>query len=128
MFIPWGMWYIIRMIIFFINLILLKQNLKYRNDKIIGEIINLQIILATICILTVPYYFISIRFIYIFNHISIFILIYDLFKKDNKFIIVCVILATIILYGSYQILLFKESIFDITYYTDWINNIFNLLK
>ena len=122
---PGGTWYIFRMIIFSLNLCFLARNLKFKNDYEIGAIVNLQIALAIICILTIPYYFISIRFINIFNHLSIILMIYNISKNKNKKIILIIVLITTILYGSYQYTLFTESKYN---FNDLFDNYYLMLK
>ena len=126
---PGGTWYIFRIIIFILNFILLYKTKKIKSDdSFFNSIINLQFFLAIISILTLPYYNISIRFMNIFNNISIFIIIYNNYKNTNQSFIRLLVFSTLVLYGSRNIIQVCNYNFGSRSITEWLGNIVFQLK
>lgn len=125
---PWGSWYLFRLTVFFINLLLLLfKSQKYNKDDKINNIIFLENCLALICLLLLPYYYISIRFINIFNNLMIFIYIYNWYKKNNSKLINLILIIIFCLFSTYQIQLFSENNYGDLSVFDWFDNIFDLV-
>ena len=126
---PGGTWYIFRIIIFILNLILLFKTKKIKFDNpYINSIINLQTYLAIISIFTLPYYNISIRFINLFNNFSIFIMIFNWYKDINKKYINLIIFTVAVLYGTRNFEQMKSYNFGSYSISQWFYNFFSLLK
>lgn len=126
--IPGGPWYLFRMTVFLLTFVLLCKSKKYIHDRGIGPIIQLEFFLAIISICTIPYYFISIRFINIFNNLIIFIMIYNWYKKSNINYINLILLTIFILFSTYQWTLLLEQNYGDLFLYRWVQNIFVILS
>lgn len=125
---PGGNWFLFRVVIFILNLILLIKSQKYINDHKIKSVILLENFIAIIAIVYLPYYYISIRFINIFNNLIIFVMIYNWKNKSNNNYINLILLCTFILFSSYQVILFLEQDYGLVSGLRWFGTIFDLLK